>query len=391
VAVTSSRLGLANPLLVIFGIATIVVWRKGELSGRPFARVLLPPFLLFSAASLLSAVASLDVLESVDKLPRLAVLLLAPLAAAYLDDTWWPRLLETLGAVTTVLAIWGIVQYLQGANHLGNRIQGPMSHYMIYAGWMLLAVLTLGSQLLLGKRKRRFLLLVPAVLGTLTLFLSLTRNAWVGLAAGILLLAAMWRRWLLLAYPAVALFIWLALPHSVMERVVSSVDPQQHSNYDRVCMAISGAEMVRDYPLTGVGLGMVSRLYPLYRRDDAPRWRVPHLHNNPLQIAAERGLPALAAYLWLLFAYFTFTWRGLSRLTGERRAAAAASLTAMVGITVAGLFEYNFWSAPVQYLTLILMGVGPGMIERSLVKAPSDAESPEGSVPLPAPVVPEVE
>ena len=64
-------------------------------------------------------------------------------------------------------------------------------------------------------------------------------------------------------------------------------------------MTISGMEMVRDFPLTGVGLDMVDRLYPLYRRDDAPRWRVPHLHNNPVQIAAERGLPALAAYLWL--------------------------------------------------------------------------------------------
>ena len=366
VAVTSSRLGLANPLLAVFAVATVIAWRKGQLRGRPLARVLWPPCLLFAAASVVSALASLDVPGSLDKLPRLAVLMLAPLAAALLDDTWWPRFLLALGVVTTVLAVWGIVQYVEGADHLQNRIHGPMSHYMIYAGWMLLAVLTLLADVLLGKTRRRSLLLLPAALGTLALFLSLTRNAWVGLAAGVLLLAAMWRRWLLLAYPALALFIWLALPATVMARLISSFDPQQHSNYDRLCMAVSGTQMVRDYPLTGVGLGMVSRLYPLYRRDDAPRWRVPHLHNNPLQIAAERGLPALAAYIWLLGAFFTHTWRGLKHLKGERRAAAAASLTAMAGITVAGLFEYNFWSAPVQYLTLVVMGVGPGMVERSL-------------------------
>ncbi len=384
VAVTSSRLGLANPLLAIFAVATVVAWRQGQLRGRPLARVLWPPFILFAAASVVSALASLDVLSSLDKLPRLAVLMLAPLAAALLDDRWWPRFLLALGVVTTVLALWGIAQYVAGANHLQNRIHGPMSHYMIYAGWMLLAVLTLLADVLLGKTRRRALLLLPAALGTLALFLSLTRNAWVGLAAGVLLLAAMWRRWLLLAYPALALFIWLALPTTVMERMISSFDPQQHSNYDRLCMAVSGTQMVRDYPLTGVGLGMVSRLYPLYRRDDAPRWRVPHLHNNPLQIAAERGLPALAAYFWLLGAFFTHTWRGLRHLQGERRAAAAASLTAMAGITVAGLFEYNFWSAPVQYLTLVVMGVGPGMVQRSLPAGEALTEAEHRAAPVEA-------
>lgn len=369
VAVTSSRLGIANPLLVICTLATLWVWHSGALAGRPRASVLRGPFLLFAAASLLSALASLDVLWSIDKLPRLAVLALAPLAAALIDDTWWPRFVGALGVVTSVLAIWGIIQFLQGANSLEHRIQGPMSHYMIYAGWTLLAVLVLLTELLISKRRARLLLLLPVTLGTMALFLSLTRNAWAGLAAGVMLLAAMWRRWLLLAYPALAMFVWLALPHTVMDRVISSFDPQQHSNHDRVCMAISGVEMTRDYPLTGVGLGMVSRLYPLYRRDDAPRWRVPHLHNNPLQIAAERGLPSLAAYLWLLGAFFTFTWRGLPRLDSERRAAAAASLASLAGITVAGLFEYNFWSAPVQYLTLVLMGVGPGMVERATREA----------------------
>ena len=109
---------------------------------------------------------------------------------------------------------------------------------------------------------------------------------------------------------------------------------------------------------------MVPRLYPLYRLDDAPRWKVPHLHNNFLQIAAERGLPAMAAYFWLLVAFFATTWRALPRLCGVRRAAVASSLVTILGITVAGMFEYNFWSAPVQYLTLVIMGAGVGMTER---------------------------
>jgi O-antigen ligase len=56
--------------------------------------------------------------------------------------------------------------------------------------------------------------------------------------------------------------------------------------------------MVRDHPLLGVGPDQVKEAYTDYP------WatRRPHLHNNVVQIAAERGLPALAAWLWLIVA-----------------------------------------------------------------------------------------
>ena len=362
-AATSPQLGLSNPFLVLAGVFSWRAWRLGALRGRPLARPLLAPLLLFAAASLVSAVFSLDPVQSFDKLPRLAVLLLVPLAAALMDREWWPRLVAALAIVTTILAVWGIVQYLQGANDLSHRIQGPLSHYMLYAGWLLLGVCVVLAELLLNHSRRLWLLLPPALLGPVALLLSFTRNAWVGLAAGLLLLAAVWHRRLLLLYPVVALALWFVFPRPVLERVISIFDLRQAANYDRVCMTISGVQMVRDFPLTGVGLDMVDRLYPLYRRDDAPRWRVPHLHNNPVQIAAERGLPALAAYLWLIGAFFTVTWRALPHLSGERRAGVAASLTAVLAITVAGLFEYNFWFAVIQYPTLVLMGAGVGRVE----------------------------
>jgi len=362
-AATSSQLGLSNPLLVLAGVFSWRAWRLGAFRGRPRARALLAPLVVFAVASLVSAAFSLDPVQSLDKLPRLAVLLLVPLAAVLMDREWWPRLVAALAIVTTILAVWGIVQYLQGANDLAHRIRGPMSHYMLYAGWLLLGVSVVLGELLTNPARRLWLLLPPALLGPVALLLSFTRNAWVGLAAGLLLLAAIWHRGLLLLYPVAALVLWFVFPRSVLERVISIFDLRQAANYDRVCMTISGMEMVRDFPLTGVGLDMVGRLYPLYRRDDAPRWRVPHLHNNPVQIAAERGLPALAAYLWLIGAFFAVTWRGLARLKGEDRAAVAATLTAVLAITVAGLFEYNFWFAVIQYPTLILMGAGVGRVE----------------------------
>ena len=73
------------------------------------------------------------------------------------------------------------------------------------------------------------------------------------------------------------------------------VDLSDVSNYDRLCMAKAGIEMIADRPLLGIGPEMIPERYPIYRDPTAPRFWVPHLHDNLLQIAAERGLPALAA------------------------------------------------------------------------------------------------
>jgi O-antigen ligase len=362
-AVFSCRLGVANPLLVISGVAAWRLWRRGELRGRPAARVLAPPLLAFAAVTVAGVPFSFDPLTSAGLLPRLLLFLAVPLAAALIDIRWWRLLVAGLAAMGTIMGVWGIVQYAQAAGDETLRIAGPMSIYMTYAGWLMAIVLVLWAELVLSPRGRWWYLLPAALVGSTALVLSYTRSAWVGLALGLLMLAAVWQRRLLLLYPLLAVLVWLAVPRAVLDRALSIFDVQQHANYDRVCMMISGVQMIRDHPWTGVGLDMVRRVYPLYRRDDAPQWRTPHLHNNALQIAAERGLLALAAYVWFLTAFFAATWRGLPALAGADRAAAAATLTAVVGVTAAGMFEYNFWDAEIQYLTLILVGAGLGRVE----------------------------
>ena len=109
----------------------------------------------------------------------------------------------------------------------------------------------------------------------------------------------------------VLLGIGIALaPTAVTERFYSMLSLEQvlgesettgatvQSNRDRLAMIRSGLHIIRDKPLTGVGPDMLIQVYPHYRDSCAVRQLNPHLHNVPLQIAAERGLPALA--IWLL-------------------------------------------------------------------------------------------
>jgi O-antigen ligase len=134
---------------------------------------------------------------------------------------------------------------------------------------------------------------------------------------------------------------------------MSMFDLRDPTNQDRVAMLDAGAGIVRDHPLTGVGPAMVPRVYEQYRPDYAVQALNPHLHNVPMQIAAERGLPALAIWVWLMV---TLSMR-LVRLfrSGRERLLTATAMAATAAMLAAGLFEYNFGDSEFLMLYLVLI------------------------------------
>ncbi len=130
-------------------------------------------------------------------------------------------------------------------------------------------------------------------------------------------------------------------------------DLQDPSNRDRLAMVRIGGAIVRDHPLDGAGPNMIPRIYDRYRGPDPVNAQNPHLHNVPLQIAAERGLPALAAWL----AFVVMCAGGLVRLLRDPavRTLAATGLAALAAMLSAGLFEYNFGDSEFLMLFLFLI------------------------------------
>ena len=145
---------------------------------------------------------------------------------------------------------------------------------------------------------------------------------------------------------------------------MSVTNLSDESSYDRLCMLEAGARMVAERPLFGIGPNMVERLYPIYRHATASRLNVPHLHDSYAQLAAERGLPALASYLALLAVALARAWRGyradLAAGHGAGEAGSRADLwlgvtAALVALSVAGLFEHNWGDTEVQRVALMLL------------------------------------
>jgi len=166
----------------------------------------------------------------------------------------------------------------------------------------------------------------------------------------------------MLAVPLVVVVAVAVLPSAVRDRVSSIADLEQAANLDRVAMIEAGVAMSADHPWVGVGSEMIAVVYPDYRRPGAVRERPSHLHCNPVHIAAERGLPALAMYGLLLMIFGVTVVRGLRDPEHPAPAALASCLLAAVGLTVAGLFEYNWGDSEIWIVTLFVLAV-PAALE----------------------------
>jgi len=268
--------------------------------------------------------------------------------------------LDTLIGLAALLACEGLSQFLFGYGDIDRRIRGPFSHYMTFSGFLLICDLLLLAEMLYTPRWRSPWRWAALAVINAALLGSYTRNAWVALALSLTVMIAFRAPRLLLAYlPAAVLFVALA-PVPILHRMLSIVDLRDSSNYDRLCMLEAGITMVRQRPVFGVGPDLVKRYYPVYRAPAAPRYEVPHLHNTLLQLAAERGLPSLAAYLAMTVVAAVAAWRGYVReggRQGPRPDLYMGVLLALLAFNLAGLFENNWGDAEVQRPILFVMAI----------------------------------
>jgi len=144
-----------------------------------------------------------------------------------------------------------------------------------------------------------------------------------------------------------------------MERGASIVSLDDPTNVDRLAMAVTGLRLIAHHPILGVGPGIVGRIYPAWRAPWGIKEQNSHLHNNLLQIAAERGLLGLALWLWMMAAFVVGAWRVLrhSGPSGAGGPEARAALAALAAFLTMGLFEYNFSDSEVLMALLYVLSL----------------------------------
>ncbi len=327
------------------------------------------PLAAYAGATLVASFFSVDPRISFEDCKQLVLFAIVPITYRLFRGERSLTAVDVVITVGALNAIYGIVQYgILDFDNVARRVQGNLGHYMTYSGVIMLVACTAVARVMFRRRERIWAALVlPAVL--VALVLTLSRNAWVGACAGIgtlFLLRDLRSVFRMAALLPVVLGLFIAFaPSAVTDRLYSAVSLKEaygdsvtststvQSNRDRIAMIKSGLRIVRDNPLTGVGPDMVIQVYPGYREPTAVSQRNSHLHNVPLQIAAERGLPSLAIWLWFVVVLLIDFVR--LRKTSSLPSLASAGIACVVAMLAAGMFEYNFGDSEFLMLFLVLI------------------------------------
>lgn len=355
---------------VLLGL-TAILWLAVIITGRE--RVDVPrmfwPLAAYAALTLLAARYSVHPPTSYLDCKQLVLFAIVPITYRLCRGEKSLTVVDVVITVGAINAVYGIVQYgILDFDNVAKRVQGNLGHYMTYSGVIMLVACLAVARVMFRRRERVWAaLILPAVL--VALVLTLSRNAWVGACAGIgtLFLLKGWRSAFRLgAMMVVALGLIVALaPASITDRLYSALSIKQsygdsetnistvQSNRDRIAMIKGGMAIIKNNPLTGVGPDMIYQVYPGYLKEGAVTQRPSHLHNVPVQIAAERGLPALA--IWCVFIATLLLDFLRMRKTSPIPSIATAGIACVVAMLAAGMFEYNFGDSEFLMLFLVLV------------------------------------
>ncbi len=314
------------------------------------------PLLAYSALSLIVCFFSVNPAMSFKDSRELLLYLVVPITMAGLASGRGQNRTTLALLVSGLLSSFYSLGYYFFSSEPGERIQGFMGHYMTQAGLLLLFLCTAVAFLLYSRNKARWAWGIAIILAVFSLALTLTRSAWVGFVIALAFLLFLYRPKALTIVPVVVGLFLLVSPQPMKQRALSIFSLKSYGNKQRIEYLKAGWRIVREFPFHGTGPDTVDMVFqnPKYGLSAITRQNV-HLHNNIVQIAAERGIPTLLA--WTVFIVWAFL--SLLRLLKDRRAAvfpfAAAGAAALLALFTAGLFEYNFADSEVSVLFLYLI------------------------------------
>lgn len=377
----------------LISAAMLVSWAARSVLTKSFRLIYDPlriPLVLLLSAGVLSLVNAVN--------PVRGIALLAQLLIGFAVYTLVINFLGRKNLKATLLALWGgallvslfglyqfVGDYLgippaltgllpsySGSRVFGfARIQSVSLEPLYFANYLLLPLLTAAAYFFGTTGKRRLWLIPYLLVLILVVVLTLARGAYLGLAAGgLLLLILYWRRiftpkvvagvlasFAAIAIGAVALLLQTAAtegeaPLEVFSKQITGTG-QDVSTQQRIGSISAARQLVFDHPLIGVGVGNFGEYYQDPRTQPSPDRSVSQVVNNqPLETLVEMGVFGLGALLLVIFVLFERTLRAFRSVAGNQilRAALAGAAAAVLAIfvqaqTFSAIYLMHVWFA----------------------------------------------
>lgn len=145
------------------------------------------------------------------------------------------------------------------------------------------------------------------------------------------------------------------------ERLIDLTNPQnsitQRLNYGQATVRI-----IKDFPITGVGLGNFGKVYFRYKTPNALDSNFSH--NSFLQIWAESGMLGIAVFFWIIFLFFKLAGNCLK--IHDQKGLTIGLISAGTAFLTHNLVDYSYFISQVSFHWWILLGLGISLSTKSI-------------------------
>jgi len=245
-------------------------------------------------------------------------------------------------------------------------------NYVTYAEVVqLIGSLMLGVFLALpNKRSARGLLALLGV-GAIgyAVALTVTRAVWgaFALSAFVMLLSRWGRKAVVMAIVALVLVAPVGARFVRQVRSIPLLSVREPSTAYRLTVWREGVQLLFSRPkhwVLGIGMDSLKVRWREWGMFQGGRLPLGHMHSSPLQIALERGIPALVCWLWWFARYLQMLRRGVRSEAVRRDPTIAGiylgTLGGTLGFLASSLVHYNFGDSEAIMIVYFQMGLIEG-------------------------------
>lgn len=289
-------------------------------------------------------------------------------------DIW--IVLVAIAATGLIQALATILPVVNGTTVISDqaRATGTLSDPNLFAGYLVLvAALSIAAALALGRRWSVPVAGLVTLIFGMALVATLSRSGWLGFAVALIALAILLphrrRQIALIGLAAVAVMLVIGLAGPVAGRLGSAEGGSPLDTFNaRVPIWSAAIAMFIQHPVFGIGVDNFGYLIDSYNSDLG----VNQAHDLFLNIAAERGILGVAAFLFvvaMVFQALRSAWRRAPSLSN--RVLTAGIIAALLGFFAHSLFDVSYYDYKILLMFWLVVGIAatlPSLLEEQATR-----------------------
>jgi len=370
--------GFSNTIIGIMIGAFLIekIAKKEKLCSISLPVIIFGVFIATGALSFINTVSVKESLNGMIKLFKFFLIFMV-CSESIKDREHFKKIAISVACGISLIGIDALWQLFSGKDFIrGNDLQGVIGLVRATASFpgcnsmgiylTGLTPLIVGLALFSTRLRNRIFLTCAALIGSLGVYLSLSRGAGLGLFISVLFLSLV-RKNKIMIMGLILLFVIypFIMPKNIKDWVKSVNSNPVAVMIDTARMSIyeNTINMISQHPFIGVGVNTFSKNYGKYRTAAAEaRYKTPetiYAHNSFLQMGGEMGLLGLGTFLIFLFFVLKSIWLAFKKNRDPfLRALSVSVFAAIIAYLINGLTESSLYYARLVMIFWFLIGVG---------------------------------